>query len=115
MNSNDSALWTQALAESRLDDDMLTSATLDGVAVVLAKSDGEVFAFIDVCPHRSAPLSDGDIEDGQLICASHGWVFDLRTGASTDPQGHQLQRLPCRLADGWVHVDTTHADTDASS
>ena len=111
MNRNDSAVWTRALAESRLDDDMLTSATLDGVAVALVRADGEVFAFADVCPHRSAPLSDGDIEDGQLTCASHGWVFDLQTGASVDPLGHQLQRMPCRLADGWVFVDTGRPDT----
>lgn len=29
----------------------------------------------DRCPHREAPLSLGEIEDGCLVCAYHGWTF----------------------------------------
>ena len=33
--------------------------------------------FLDVCPHRLVPLSEGRINDiGQLECPYHGWSFD---------------------------------------
>jgi phenylpropionate dioxygenase-like ring-hydroxylating dioxygenase large terminal subunit len=30
----------------------------------------------DICPHRSAPLSIGQVVDGKLECKYHGWQFD---------------------------------------
>ena len=34
-------------------------------------------AFVDECPHRKVPLSEGRIEnDGTLFCSYHGWRFD---------------------------------------
>lgn len=33
-------------------------------------------AAIDECPHRSARLSQGWVEDGCLVCPYHGWRFD---------------------------------------
>jgi chlorophyllide a oxygenase len=30
----------------------------------------------DICPHRSAPLSIGQVVDGRLECKYHGWQFD---------------------------------------
>lgn len=36
---------------------------------------GAVTAAPDRCPHREAPLSLGEMEDGCLVCAYHGWTF----------------------------------------
>mmetsp|Transcript_19169 Transcript_19169/g.47385 ORF Transcript_19169/g.47385 Transcript_19169/m.47385 type:complete len:550 (+) Transcript_19169:131-1780(+) len=34
-------------------------------------------AFVDECPHRKVPLSEGRVEnDGTLFCSYHGWRFD---------------------------------------
>lgn len=96
--------WTSVFELNRVPDDSLSSARVGETPVVVARVDGDVFAFVDVCPHRSAPLSDGDIDDGQLICASHGWVFDVRSGESVEPRGHRLTALPCRVAEGTIQV-----------
>ncbi|KAF5843469.1 Rieske [2Fe-2S] iron-sulfur domain-containing protein, partial [Dunaliella salina] len=37
----------------------------------------------DRCPHRFAPLSEGRIVDGQLMCSYHGWRFG-KGGECTD-------------------------------
>jgi phenylpropionate dioxygenase-like ring-hydroxylating dioxygenase large terminal subunit len=38
---------------------------------------GEWRAFVDSCPHRQVPLSEGRVEnDGTLLCSYHGWRFD---------------------------------------
>jgi len=38
--------------------------------------DGEVSAAPDRCPHREAPLSQGAVTDGCLVCPYHAWSFD---------------------------------------
>jgi phenylpropionate dioxygenase-like ring-hydroxylating dioxygenase large terminal subunit len=37
--------------------------------------------FLDQCPHRLAPLSEGriDHETGNLMCSYHGWQFDQQS------------------------------------
>lgn len=42
-----------------------------------------VHAAADECPHRSARLSQGWVEDGCLVCPYHGWRFD-GTGACVE-------------------------------
>ncbi len=41
----------------------------------------ELFAVKDICPHEGDPLHRAPPEDGVAVCRSHGWRFDLRTGA----------------------------------
>jgi nitrite reductase/ring-hydroxylating ferredoxin subunit len=48
--------------------------------VVIAHTDKGFFALIDECTHDSAPISDGRIRDGQLLCKRHGARFDPATG-----------------------------------
>lgn len=43
---------------------------------VVGRMRGRLFAARDRCPHRGAPLSAGDIDDGCLVCPYHGWRFD---------------------------------------
>lgn len=40
------------------------------------KTNGHWRVFVDQCPHRKVPLSEGRIEDdGSLLCSYHGWRF----------------------------------------
>ncbi|GBG83872.1 hypothetical protein CBR_g37742 [Chara braunii] len=44
-------------------------------------------AFLDQCPHRLAPLSEGRIdEEGRLQCSYHGWSFGGDGGCKNIPQ-----------------------------
>ena len=52
-----------------------------GRPVCLARSGGKVYALSDICSHADVPLSEGDVEDGQIECWLHGSLFDLATGA----------------------------------
>ncbi len=44
--------------------------------------------FLDQCPHRLAPLSEGRIEDktGNLMCSYHGWEFNENGICKNIPQ-----------------------------
>lgn len=54
--------------------------TLLGIRLVIWKprSSENYRVFLDQCPHRLAPLSEGRIDDktGNLMCSYHGWEFD---------------------------------------
>ncbi len=52
-----------------------------GKSICVARIGGELAAMDNECPHRGAPLCDGAIEDGRVVCGWHGWSFDPKTGA----------------------------------
>lgn len=51
------------------------AVTLLGERFVLVRWDGQVRAFVDRCPHRWFPLSEGAVVDGTLECPYHGYRF----------------------------------------
>jgi nitrite reductase/ring-hydroxylating ferredoxin subunit len=59
-----------------------------GRPVCVARITGALAALDNECPHRGAPLAEGTIEDGHIVCPWHGWCFDPRTGQeATNPAG----------------------------
>lgn len=75
--------------------------------VVYRDSNGELVAMNDVCPHRSAPLSMGKIQDGELSCMYHGWKFgaggecvDIPTLHTVDDDGVETTRDSARILSG---------------
>jgi phenylpropionate dioxygenase-like ring-hydroxylating dioxygenase large terminal subunit len=77
-----------------LDKSKPTPFTLLGKDIVIwwDKQNQSWQAFVDQCPHRLAPLSEGRInEDGLLECPYHGWSFS--------GDGH-CQRIPQQVAGG---------------
>jgi nitrite reductase/ring-hydroxylating ferredoxin subunit len=54
--------------------------------IALFNVGGRYYAIDDVCPHRGAPLSEGEIEGEAVVCPWHGAKFELATG--------EVRRLP---------------------
>lgn len=50
------------------------------VRVGLTKLNGEILAFEDVCSHDGEIISEGQIENGCIVCPRHLAKFDLKTG-----------------------------------
>lgn len=70
----------------------------DVALAVLA--DGRRVVVADRCPHDGGLLSDGFIEGDRLVCARHGWEFDLVTGVADGRPGRldlvrEVPRAPC--------------------
>jgi nitrite reductase/ring-hydroxylating ferredoxin subunit len=47
--------------------------------------DGTFFAIDDTCPHAGAPLSEGTVQGGKIVCPWHEAAFDLKTGEVLAP------------------------------
>jgi nitrite reductase/ring-hydroxylating ferredoxin subunit len=59
--------------------------TVGGKVISLYNVGGTVYAIEDTCPHRGAPLWEGDLEGTEVTCPWHGARFDVTTGAHLCP------------------------------
>ena len=102
---NEPRTFVPAIEASELVDGRPVGVDVDGVPVVLVAEDGEVRAVGGRCPHQGAPLGEGWLHRGQLVCPWHGSRFDLDSGEPA--QGPSTASVPCyetRVRDGRVEV-----------
>ncbi len=89
--------WYPIFPMADLVADRPTSAQLLGMPIVIWKpsASSHYCAFIDRCPHRLAPLSEGriDSQTGHLECCYHGWQFDADGACTAIPQAENSQLL----------------------
>lgn len=81
--------WYPLAIVADLQKDRPHAVTLLGNPVVLwwDRNAAKWQAFLDACPHRLAPLSEGRIhESGDLQCSYHGWTFAGAGGCTMIPQ-----------------------------
>lgn len=73
--------------------------------IMLLLHNGEVRAFTAECPHAKAPLDEGAICNGRVVCPWHKSVFSLDDGAVLEPPAlDRLARYPVRVENGAVMV-----------
>jgi len=90
-----------------------------GMPVLIARAkDGKVRAFLNVCPHRAAPLaSEGHGNCPRFTCKYHGWTFgqdgkligvaEASTFGEVDKAELGLRELPCEERAGMIFVCLT--------
>lgn len=90
----------------------LVGTHVQAIAVVLARSDGRIYALTDRCSHRGCSLHEGRLnEDDTITCPCHGSTFRLHDGSivkgpATSPQ----PTLDVRTEEGRVQVRRGGAD-----
>jgi nitrite reductase/ring-hydroxylating ferredoxin subunit len=73
--------------------------------VSVARVDGKLYAFDDLCPHEGCPLSSGLLTGTTLMCACHGSKFDMTTGGVLrGPTTKPLTMFEAREQDGTIQV-----------
>ncbi|MCV7311756.1 Rieske 2Fe-2S domain-containing protein [Mycobacterium paraffinicum] len=99
------AEWTPVLPAATLNGKPVR-VEVDGVGLVVCQtSPGEVAAFGELCPHLAAPMADGWVDRGRLVCPWHGSWFAAKSGDVL--RGPAAAPLPCyqaRLVNGMVEV-----------
>ena len=73
--------------------------TVGGQEVALFNVGGAIHAITHRCPHRSGPLAQGAIEQGEggaavVRCPIHGWLFELSTGRGLTRPNSSVQTYP---------------------
>lgn len=97
--------WTPVLPASALNGKPVR-VEVDGVGLVVCQSGpGEVSAFGEFCPHLAAPMADGWVDRGRIVCPWHGSRFALDNGeVLRGPSASPLPRYEARLVDGVIEV-----------
>jgi 3-phenylpropionate/trans-cinnamate dioxygenase ferredoxin subunit len=74
------AEWVRVASADECPPGSLLGVEADGIGIVLANVEGDIYALLDRCTHQDYPLSDGELDGTRLECMYHGARFDVCTG-----------------------------------
>ncbi len=90
---------------ANLDADKPYKVTVDGTEMILVRDGDQVHAYQAKCPHAGAPLEQGVVCDGRIVCPWHKGMFALADGALLEPPAlDPLIRYPVTLEGEIIHV-----------
>ena len=90
--------YVRVAAASDIAEGDLVSFETDGRYVALARVDGVLYAFDDLCTHRACSLSEGELVGVAVTCPCHAGTFDVRTGEVLDgPPPEPVATYPVRV------------------
>jgi len=73
--------------------------------IAVARVDGELYAFDDLCSHDACPLSSGLLTGATLMCQCDGSQFDVTTGAVLrGPATERLATYEVREQEGQIEI-----------
>jgi nitrite reductase (NADH) small subunit len=75
-----------------------------GKELALYNVAGQFHAIENFCPHRGAPLAEGNLCAHTVECDWHGWRFDVRTGACLTNPTHAVETYEVVIDDGWIKI-----------
>jgi nitrite reductase/ring-hydroxylating ferredoxin subunit/uncharacterized membrane protein len=97
--------YTPVIDDDALAYDKLTRVDLNGIPVVLLRSEAGVRAIGAACTHRGAPLDEGTLEDGCVRCPWHGSLFAFDDGRVLEgPASFPQPRFDARVRSGKVEL-----------
>jgi nitrite reductase/ring-hydroxylating ferredoxin subunit len=77
---------------------------IDNHWVAVFRHAGGYRAIDNNCPHASAPLCDGTVMGGKVVCYLHCWEFDLETGHCDVGPRWNVRTYPLREVDGRLEL-----------
>jgi nitrite reductase/ring-hydroxylating ferredoxin subunit len=100
------ANWHRVAALSELASEGLGHAVrADGLDIAVFRWNDRVYAVENLCPHLGFPLSEGVVQDGEIICSWHGWRVRLDDG-SCRRERERARTYACEFGgdDVWVEI-----------
>jgi vanillate O-demethylase monooxygenase subunit len=95
------AYWHPVAYAHEVQDDKPHAVQLLGERLAVCKLGGRYQAFYDLCIHRGTPISLGWIEGDEVLCAYHGWSYDISgqcTRIPSIPAEHPIPKKACLTA-----------------
>lgn len=88
-----------------LREDRGTAVKIEDIEILLLRIGDQVRAFQAHCPHAGAPLAEGAVCQGRLVCPWHKASFAVDDGSLCEPPAlDALQRYPVEVREGEVLV-----------
>jgi len=97
--------YTDITDDDAIEDNKCVSINVNGVDVIVIRSQGDLYCLEDRCSHAFSPLTGGRIRNGKIMCPLHGARFEIATGKHIGPQHYgTIASFPIRVRDGRVEV-----------
>ena len=97
--------WVNVLPVDMLKPSEHTVIDVDDTSIIVFNLDGDFYALEDVCSHEHFPLSEGDVENGNVVCALHGAEFCIKSGNALSPPAYEpVAKFPVRVENGVILV-----------
>jgi nitrite reductase/ring-hydroxylating ferredoxin subunit len=96
--------WVPTIDDGKVRDGTYLPVYPKGVAVLLVRTGGEVFAVANKCAHMACPLEGGSLEGGVLTCPCHDWRFDVRSGRFLDAPELGIGTFATKVENGKILV-----------
>ena len=75
------------------------------VNLLVCKTDGDFYAYRNLCAAGGNPLDDATFESPMLVCSCHGYHYNLlRRGVCVENPNVRLESLPVKIEDDKVKV-----------
>ena len=98
--------WVRVAALADCDVGTLKAVMVEGTPIVLANVEGDIFALQDECSHEEYPLSDGELEGGDLVRIYHGARFECATGRNKSlPAIRPIKSFAVQVRDDEIYID----------
>jgi nitrite reductase/ring-hydroxylating ferredoxin subunit len=75
------------------------------LAVFVDPASGDLVVTDGRCPHAGAPMQDGWLYDGSVVCPFHRYQFDPATGRCRNADRYRLPVYPTVVRDGRTYAD----------
>ena len=97
--------WRRAFDDAELGEGERQLVDLDGIAVVVGREQGRLYALADRCCHRGGPLHRGKVANGEITCPWHGSTFRVDDGSLVrGPAAYPQPVYDVRVHEGGIEV-----------
>jgi nitrite reductase/ring-hydroxylating ferredoxin subunit len=80
--------------------------TVNGRKLGVFNVGGTFYVLDDTCPHRGAPLFEGEVTGTEVTCPWHGARFDLATGKHLCPPAQKgVQSFKVQVVGDEIQID----------
>jgi nitrite reductase/ring-hydroxylating ferredoxin subunit len=102
--------WFKVFRDGSMKDGDLSKASISGRDILIMRVGGKYYATSCYCTHENYDLSEGFIDDGNLVCPNHFAMFKPQDGSVVqNPEGSEdipkLQTYRIKVENGDVMVE----------
>ncbi|HEY2981766.1 MAG TPA: Rieske 2Fe-2S domain-containing protein, partial [Anaerolineales bacterium] len=77
----------------------------EALTLAVCELDGNYYAFDGKCPHRGAPLAEGELAGELIVCPLHHFKFNLKTGRCVMPRHLKLRSFPVSIEGDQLRIE----------
>ncbi len=97
--------WISVIRSLTFEENQFKIIHYADIDLLICRTNGDFYAFRNSCALENHPLDDAAFESPMLICACHGYHYDLRRkGVCVEKPDLRLESLPLKIEDDKVKV-----------